>query len=287
MSHDADQVPGGLRRSMLFVPGSRFDRFDKAVASRADIVCLDLEDGVQLSDKPLARARVLEYIAGDRPSCEIAVRINSPKTQIGLQDLLGLAQAGAYPDLVVVPKVESAAEVAWVSGVLGEPRLPPGIVPFVETLVGIAVIDDIAAAHGTAMLGLGTGDLSTEMGVTMDWEPMLLARLQLVQAAKRAGVSAIDGAWLQVDDLDGLIHEARRSAALGYTAKVCLHPRQVDALHTALAPDDDSLQQARELIAAFEAADTGVCLFKGRMVDRPVVESARRQLRIWEATKQR
>jgi len=268
---------------MLFVPGNRFDRFDKAVASRADIVCLDLEDGVQLSDKALARASVLEYLGKDRPHCEIAVRINSPRTQIGLQDILSLAQAGAYPDLIVVPKVESAAEVAWVWAILGESRLPPGIVPFVETLKGIALVEDIAASTGAAMIGLGTADLSAEMGVMMDWEPMLLARSQLIHAAKRAGVGAIDGAWLQIDDLDGLTNEARRSASLGYTCKVCLHPRQVDALHIAFAPDDEQLQNARELIAAFEAANSGVCLFKGRMVDLPVLESARRQLRLWEA----
>jgi citrate lyase beta subunit len=282
-----DRSPDRLRRSVLFVPGNRSDRFDKAVASGADIVCLDLEDGVQVSDKPQARGRVLEYLAGARPHCEIAVRINSPRSQFGLQDLLGLAQAVTCPDLVVVPKVESAAEVAWVSEILGEHRPPPGIVPFVETVEGVTLVGNIAAAAATAMVGLGTGDLSVDMGVTMDWEPMLLARLQLVQAAKKARVPALDGGWLQVDDLAGLALEAQRSAALGYTAKVCLHPRQVDTVHMAFTPDEVQIRQARELIAAFEAAESGVCLFKGRMVDLPVVESARRQVQRWEAAKPR
>lgn len=275
-------VPERLRRSLLFVPGNRPERFDKAVASGADIVCLDLEDGVQGSDKAKARESVFAYLAATRPRCEIAVRINSPRTQLGVRDMLGLVEAAAYPDLIVVPKAESATEIAWVNGVLGESRASPGILPFVESLAGIARVDEIASAPGTALLGLGTGDLSAEMGVTMEWEPMLLARLQLVHAAIRAKVPAMDGAWLQFDDVGGLAGEVRRSAALGYSAKVCLHPKQVNTVHVELAPTDEQARQARALIAAYDAANTGALLFEGRMVDLPVVVQARKRLRLWE-----
>lgn len=277
------EVRDRLQRSVLFVPGSRADRFDKAVTSGADIVCLDLEDGVQPSDKIQARTKVLEYVAGNRPDCQIAVRINSPRTRVGLQDILALIEATRYPNFVMLPKVESQAELEWVSGLLGESRHAPPVIPLVETLKGLARVDEIAAATCTAIIGLGTGDLAADMGVTMDWEPMLLARQQLVQAAKRAEVAAMDGAWLQVDDLEGLANEVRRSAALGFTVKPCLHPRQVETVHAAFTPADEIVQAARELVAAFEAAGTGVFLFKGRMVDLPVVEQARRQVALWES----
>ena len=226
---------------------------------------------------------VVEYLASNRPQCETAVRVNSARTLVGVRDLLALVDARICPDLIVVPKTESAVELDWISGLLGESGLSPGLLPFVETLKGISFIDEIASAPCTVLLGLGTGDLSAEMGVTMDWEPMQLARLQLVQAAKRAGVPAMDGAWLQFDDLEGLAAEVRRSAALGYTAKVCLHPKQVSAVHVAFSPTAEQLEQARELVAAFEAADSGVFLFKGRMVDLPIVALARRQLELWES----
>lgn len=276
-----------LRRSLLFVPGHRPDRFDKAVAAGADMVCLDLEDAVPPTAKVEARGRVLDYLGGNRPRCELVVRINSPRTRLGLEDLLALSAAPVHPDLVAIPKVESAAELGWVTEILGEGRPAPELLPLVESLEGLARVEEIAAMPGVAMLGLGTGDLAADMGVTMDWEPMLLARLQVVQAAKRARVPALDGAWLQVDDLEGLAAELIRSAALGYSAKPCLHPSQVDVVHNAFAPTPEQVQQARELIAAFEAAGAGVFLFKGRMVDLPIVEAAQRQLKAWELVRLR
>jgi (S)-citramalyl-CoA lyase len=275
------------RRSLLFVPGTRPERFEKAVASGADIVCLDLEDSVHPEEKATARARVIEFLARHNSPCEIAVRVNSIRTLVGVRDVLALVEASSSPDLVVIPKAESAEELAWVSGILGESRPPPGLIPFVETLKGVALADLIAAAPSAQLLGLGTGDLAAEMAVSMDWEPMQLARLQIVQAAKRARVPTMDGAWLQITDLEGLAEEARRSAALGYSAKVCLHPKQVPVVNAAFTPDAEQAEQARELIAAFEAAGSGAFMFKGRMVDLPVVASARRQLALWEAATRR
>lgn len=275
----------GLRRSLLFVPGNRPDRFGKAIASGADIVCIDLEDGVREADKQAARDHALEFLAAERPSCEIAVRVNALQTLAGLRDVLALAESDALPGLIILPKVEAAEEVEWAARLMGGSGRPPGIVSFVETLAGLARLERIAAVPANTMLGLGTADLASDMDVTMQWAPMLLARMQLVQAAKREKLGAIDGAWLQLQDVEGLMDEARRAAALGYTTKVCIHPRQVAYVHAALAPDERCAREARELVAAYEAADSGVIQYNGRMVDLPVVNSARRQLRLWEAAK--
>lgn len=276
----------GPRRSLLFVPGSRPERFPKAIASGADIVCLDLEDGVPPADKPAARAQVLQFLDEHRPPCELAVRINALQTQAGLRDMLALASSHTLPGLIVLPKVESPDELEWVARLLGESRTAPGIVALIESPKGLARLNSIATAPFTTMLGLGTADLAASMNVTMEWAPMLLARMQMAQAAALGGVAAMDGAWLQLEDCDGLADEAKRAAALGFTAKMCIHPKQVQAVHAALAIDEQQASAARDLIAAFEAAGGRAIQFNGRMVDLPVVDAARRRLRMWQGSKQ-
>lgn len=264
-----------LRRSLLFVPGNRPDRFMKAAASGADMICLDLEDAVPAPERDAARASVLAFLATRKTACEVAVRINTLRSKAGLTDVLALASAGA--DIIAVPKVESAAELEILSACLPGPFLA-----LIESLRGLDRADEIAAAPGVAMVGLGTADLAAEMGVTMDWEPMQLARLLLIKAAKKAGVQAMDGAWVKLADTDGLKAETRRAAALGFTVKPCLHPNQVGAVHEALAPSADDAAHARKIVEAFQAAGGKAVQVDGRMIDVPVANAARRTLAIWE-----
>lgn len=277
-------------RSMLFVPGSRPELFDKAAHSGADAICLDLEDGVLPAAKIEARDCIGRHLAsaanatsgnttGSATDCAIAVRINSPRTRAGLADLLALSHLATAPALVVIPKVESAAELDVVRSAFAEGRQAPvALVALIESLRGIQAAHEIALARDVVVIGIGTADLAAEMGIAMDWEPLLLARLQLVQAAKAAQIQAIDGAWLQLDDAVGLESESRRSAALGFTAKICVHPKQIQVVHAAFGPTQSELDEARATIAAFENAVQGAVRAGGRMVDLPVVEAARRTL---------
>jgi citrate lyase beta subunit len=120
------------------------------------------------------------------------------------------------------------------------------------------------------------------MGVGMDWEPMLYARQRVVQAAKAARVEAMDGVWVQIDDLAGCAAETRRVVALGFAAKPCLHPKQVDVIHKAMVPTPAELEFARGVVAAFEAGGAGAIMYRGRMVDAPIYEAARRKVAAWE-----
>jgi citrate lyase beta subunit len=267
---------------MLFVPGSRPDRFSKAAASGADIICLDLEDAVLPADKAVAREHVLAYLGQSPRPCEVAVRINSLRSREGLEDLLALATVTAAPDLVVLPKTECAGEVTIVAAVLAQGGHAAALVPMVETLAGLDNVASIAAARHVAFVFLGTADLSTEMGVTMDWEPMLYARQQVVQAAKSARVEAMDGVWAQIDDLEGCAAETRRSVALGFAAKPCLHPKQVDVIHKAMLPAPGELELARGIVAAFENGGAGAILYRGRMIDAPIYEAACRKIAAWD-----
>lgn len=248
--------------SMLFVPGSRPDRIGKALASDADIVCVDLEDAVPAADKAEARAAAIAAV-GPR----VAIRINAVTTAAGLADLLALAEAPVLPVLLFVPKVESTGELAVVRGVLPTARLAP----LIETPAGLRHAFAIASAPGVAAVMFGGADLAAELGVALAWEPLLHARQALVMASAEAGVPAIDVPWVTLDDADGLTDQARRAHALGFQAKAAIHPAQLGAIHAAFRPSPALLAEAHAALAAHDAAGGGAIRFNGRMLEAPFV----------------
>lgn len=262
MTDPIDILPAGLV-SLLFVPGGRPDRFARALASDADVVCIDLEDAVPVDGKDAARAAAIAAI-GPR----IAIRVNGVRTRAGLADLLALAAAPALPELVLVPMVESAEEIAIVSAVLGTGAR---LVPLVETARGLAAAAAIAAAPGVVAMMFGGGDLSAELGVALAWEPLATARGLFVLACAGARVPAIDVPFIALDDTDGLVQEARRAGAMGFQAKAAIHPAQLDAIHAALRPDAATIDEARAALAAFAAGDGGAVRHDGRMLEAPVM----------------
>jgi len=223
--------------SLLFVPGSAPARFAKALATDADLVCIDLEDAVAADAKADARAAAIAAI-GPR----VAIRVNGVLTEEGRADLSALAEAGNHPDLVLLPKVESAAEVA-----VAHQALPAvGLVPLIETARGLRLAHEIGAAPGVVAMMFGGGDLSGELGVALAWEPLAVVRGLFVLACAEAQVPAIDVPWIALDDADGLAEEARRAHAIGFQAKAAIHPAQLDAIHAAMRPSPALIAEARE-----------------------------------------
>lgn len=264
-------------QSLLFVPGNRPERFAKALASGADSVCVDLEDAVPPAEKASARISALEALAGDP---RIAIRINAVTTREGLADLLALAETFVKPSLLLVPMVENAGEIAVVRKVLDDAAI--GLVPLVETVAGLDNAAAIAADPNVTMLMLGGADLSAQLGVSLSWEPLLLARSQIVMAAAGAGKGAVDVPFIQIDDAAGLAEESRRAKALGFTGKAAIHPVQIAAIHNAFAPSGEEMAEAREAEAAFAAAGGAAVRFRGRMLDTPVMTRYRQILTIGE-----
>ncbi len=274
-------VPSRIRprRSILFCPGSRPERFAKAFASGADVVCLELEDGVAPEAKDRARDAVIAFLMHDADrstAVECVVRVNDPRTDIGRRDVDALAALARdrRPAAVMVPKVDGPEELEAVARVLGLVLLP-----MIETARGLERVAEIADA-GLALgaLVFGGMDLAAELGARFDWEPLLYARSRIVHAAALAGVAAIDVPWAPLDDVVGLQTETRRVARLGFTGKLAIHPMQVPLIHAALAPDADELAAAHRIVDAADRAAGGVLVVDGRMVDRPVVLAARRVL---------
>lgn len=261
--------------AMLFVPGSRPERFAKALASGADVVCIDLEDAVPNADKATARDDALRAI-GDADDPRYALRINGVSTRAGLADLLALADAETLPALLLVPMVESAEEIAIIRAVLA-PRTP-SIVPLIETARGLRRAAEIAAMPGVAAMMFGGGDLSAELGVALAWEPLLHARGAFTLACAEAGVPAIDVPFIVLDDMDGLAAETRAAKAMGFAAKAAIHPAQIAPIHAILRPTAEEIAQAREAIAAFDAAGGAAIRFKGQMLEAPIVRRFQRVL---------
>lgn len=260
--------------SMLFVPGSKPERFEKALASGADAVCIDLEDSVPEAGKADARMAAIAALGGcDR---RLVLRINGLATRAGIEDLLALADAATLPELLFVPMVESDAQLALVRAVLGD--CTPCLVPLIETVKGLRAAHEIAAAPDVAAMMFGGGDLSAELGVALAWEPLRTARGLFVMACAGAGIPAIDVPFLALDDADGLRAEAEAAKAMGFTGKAAIHPAQVAAINAAFRPTAEQVAEAEEAQRIFDAAGGAAVRFKGRMLEAPIMRRYQRIL---------
>jgi (S)-citramalyl-CoA lyase len=275
-------MPIRPRRSILFLPANRPDRYPKALASGADSVCVDLEDAVGPEFKAEAREALVRLLATrpDHPA-ELIVRINPARSEIGLRDLLALVEtAGSHPpDAVMLPKLSGPDEVAWVAELL-EPGHPSvELIAMIETARGLEAAAEIASASPkVSALILGGVDLSAELGSTRDWAPMLYPRSRVVHAAALARIAAVDLPYLDVTDLAGLERETKLSKSLGLTGRTAVHPTQVEPIQRIFSPTAEEVDRARRVIEAYEKNQGGVLLVDGKLIERPVILAAQRIL---------
>jgi (S)-citramalyl-CoA lyase len=266
-------------RSLLFVPGTRPDRFAAALASGADGIIIDLEDAVPIAEKAAARAAALAAFALPATTTVVrCLRINSPRAPDGLRDLLALTESDRLPEVLVVPKVESPDELRLIADVLGTRAAGVGLLPLIESARALSAADHIAAHPRVQALVFGGADLSADLGATMAWEPLLFARSRLVQAAATAGVPAFDVPYLDLANDDGLLPEITAAQRLGFTAKLAIHPKHVAPINAAFTPSAAAVATAERIVAAALGAAGGVCVVDGRMVDAPIVRAAERTL---------
>ncbi|MEV7394432.1 CoA ester lyase [Streptomyces sp. NPDC091215] len=251
-------------RTFLFVPATRPDRFDKAVGTGADVVIIDLEDAVAPDQKAEARANVEKWLASGGRA---AVRVNGRNT-VWFDDDLAVAGAAAA---VVVPKAESAADVAAVSALHGS-RLP--VVPLIETPRGLFSAREICETAGVVRAAFGNVDFSAEIGVDPASHTALsAARSHLVYASAAAGSAPpIDGVTTSVKDPEVLSADTRHARELGFTAKLLIHPSQVSTVAALMSPSPKEIAWARDLLASSTA---GVGTHDGHMIDEPVLRRAR------------
>jgi (S)-citramalyl-CoA lyase len=273
-------VPRLQLTSLLFTPGSRPDRFAKAVGSGADGIIIDLEDAVPAPEKSRVRDDVVAWLREHgrvAPAPFVtAVRINDLRSDHGRADLDALNAAAVRVDVVVLPKVESAEEVRQAARQLfGEPKL----VCLIETVLGVRFAHEIAAASPqVAALAFGGFDLSAETGGEPIWDALLWPRTQVVHACAAAGVLALDQPFIDLERLDALEAECARVRALGFSGKLAIHPKQCAPIKAAFQPTAAQMERARRIVAAFEAASGHVANIDGQMIDVPMYRSAQRVL---------
>jgi itaconyl-CoA hydratase len=270
----------GLARVLLFTPGNRPDRFAKAAATGADALILDLEDAVSAAGKDEARTILIEHFrAGHRrglgPRQVCGLRVNNIHTAAGVRDLEALGSSGVKPDFIVLPKVETAAEAAMYA------RLLPGIalVPSIESARGLEAATEIANADPSVIaLAFGGADLSVDLRAELAWEPLVYGRARVVQAAATAGIAVFDVPHVVLGDERGLREDAARAKAMGFTAKLAIHPNQVPPILQVFTPTAAEIERASGILAAYEAAGGNVVEYQGKMVEGPIVKAAQQVL---------
>lgn len=270
-------------RVMLFTPGNRPERFEKAKELGADGVVIDLEDAISLAEKDKARDIVVQYFKDSKPIPNFlrCLRINSIKTVAGLKDISAIIDNHLLPDVIIIPKTEYAAEIIILDALL-HPRVIPYIA-LIETAIGLHHADDIACSSpNLKAVCFGGGDLAADLGATLTWEPMLNARSQVVRAAAMKGIAAFDVPYLNLHDTDDtqILEETNRVKALGFTGKFAIHPKHISPILSVFTPTPTEIARAQKIVDAYENAKGNACEIDGKMIDVPIVRSAKRILSI-------
>ncbi|PUA79837.1 HpcH/HpaI aldolase/citrate lyase family protein [Nocardioides currus] len=275
------------RRSVLYMPSSNAKALEKAKTLPVDAIIFDLEDAVAPDAKAEAREAAAAAVrSGEYGGRELTIRVNGAGTEWHEADLAAAAAAG--PDAVVVPKVGSAAQVRDLADALAAAGAPEHtkLWAMVETPEAIFDARELAAAsERLTVLVLGTNDLVKELYAehVPGRAPILPSLHTVVLAARAAGISVVDGVYNDVKDLDGFLAECEQGRQMGFDGKTLIHPGQVEGANTAFAPSEKAVEDARGILAAWDARTTGVVTYNGRMVENLHVESAQRTLAIHDA----
>jgi len=272
-----------LRRSVLYCPASNPKAMEKTGSLNCDAVIFDLEDSVAPAEKAAARERLRAFLLSDaRPACETVVRINALSSEWGTDDLI--AARGMKPDAILLPKVNGPSDILSADEALDEMDAPPTLKlwAMVETPQALINAGPIAALGNNPAARLdclvaGTNDLVKELRASSDRDVLRPLLLQIVVAARAAGIAAIDGVANDFRDMEVVARECAEARAMGYDGKTLIHPSQIYPANAIFAPTAQEVMEAREIVEIFsrpENADTNVVSLNGRMLERLHLEQA-------------
>tara|TARA_B100000676_G_scaffold113763_1_gene113415 strand:+ start:1768 stop:2634 length:867 start_codon:yes stop_codon:yes gene_type:complete len=273
------------RRSFIFAPGLRPELYPKALASGADIVCVELEDGIAPHDKDEAREKAFALFAEPQADdgVERIVRINCLRSAVGLDDVQAILATDMPPPALMLPKVVSPDEVVWLDDLLTERGHDTRLHIIIEMNAGLEAVFDIARSSARIdALFFGGVDMAADLRCKNAWEPLLYARSRVVHAAASVGVDAVDVPYLDLEDLEGMKIQARQVRDLGFSGKGAIHPKQIADLNEVFTPSAEEVARARKVVAAFEDANTGLVVVDGKLIEKPVVREMQRILSVAE-----
>ena len=267
------------RRSFIFAPGLRPELYPKALACGADIVCIELEDGIAPHDKDEAREKTIALFTQPQADdgVERIVRINCLRSAVGLDDVKAILATDTPPPALMLPKVVSPDEVIWLDDLLSERGHDTRLHIIIEMNAGLEAVFDIARSSSRIdALFFGGVDMSADLRCKNAWEPLLYARSRVVHAAASVGVDAMDVPYLDLDDLEGMKAQAQLAKDLGFSGKGAVHPKQISALNEVFTPSPEEVAKAQKILAAFEGANTGLVVVDGKLIEKPVVREMQR-----------
>lgn len=262
------------RRSFIFTPGLRPDMFPKALASGADIVCVELEDGIAPKDKAEARQKALALFETNQADdgVERIVRINSMRERFGIEDVQAILATPTPPPAVMMPKVRTPDEVVMLDQLLSEAGHATRLHVIIETNDGLEAAQDIARCSDRIdALFFGGVDMAAELRCQNSYDGLYYARARVVHAAASVGLDVIDVPYLDLDDPDGMRVEAERVRDMGFAGKGSIHPKQIAALNAVFTPTNAQIDRARRITRDFETADTGLVVIDGKLIEKPVL----------------
>ena len=267
------------RRSFIFTPGLRPEMFPKALACGTDIVCVELEDGIAPKDKAIARANAIKLFESPQADdgVERIVRINSLHEGFGMADVQAVLATDTPPPALMMPKVRTPDEVVLLDNLLTERGHDTRLHVIIETNAALEAAYDIA--HSSPRIDamfFGGVDMAAELRCQNAWEPLLYARSRVVHAAASAGLDVIDVPYLDLEDPEGMTRAAIQARDLGFCGKGAVHPKQIAALNEVFTPSPERIARARRIIAEFEAADTGLVVIDGKLIEKPVLREMHR-----------
>jgi len=275
-----------LCRSLLFYPALSPERWTEAMNSGADMIVFDLEDGTLPERRNEARNNVIKLFAAPRSAAQPArlLRINNPRCDDGLRDLLVVHDCVAPPDGLILPKVEHPEEVRWQADILASRHPDLELIVLIESPLGVRNAAEIGfATHGrdgpqVTCLFLGTADFSASIESDLSWDALYHARSQVVLAAREAGIDAMDGVWFDRHDDVGLEQESKRVAAMGFSGKASYDSSQIPLIHHAFSPSAEQIDWAERVLAAAEVDRLGTARVDGKMVNESIARRARQLL---------
>lgn len=278
-----------MRRSMLFLPGNNPNMLINAASLMADAVIFDLEDAVSPAEKDAARILVRNTIRyTDLSSCEVIVRINSVDTPYWKDDIDAILPE--RPSLILLPKTATAADVKTVADYMSEVEArvgmtvgEVGIMPLIETALGVENSFFIASSERVRALFLGGEDLTADLQCkrTKEGKEIEYARTRLVVAARAAGVDVYDTPFTDVNDDEGIVADTMFAKSLGFTGKASISPRHVEVINEIFSPTVAEIEYAYEVIDAIRLAASqgkGAISLRGKMIDAPIVARAERTI---------
>ena len=270
-----------VRRSFIFTPGLNPEMFPKALASGADMVCIELEDGIAIKDKDEARKNTINALKTleVKNDVELVVRVNCQRTKPGLLDLEAFISSKLKVKALMLPKVKTPDEISFIDDLLNDCNLETDLHVIMETNEALENIYDIAhSSKRIVALYFGGVDMAAELRVPNNYENLIYARSKLVHAGASVGVDVIDVPYLDLEEMDGMKKEAELVRNLGFTGKGSIHPKQIGILNQVFTPSKDEITKAKKIIDQFNASDTGLVVIDGKLIEKPVLREMQRQI---------